>query len=97
MDCVEYSQNWIVSSLAYMCGSMSWAVCFIVMYNDTVSGIELAVPVTDFCLGIWTSPFLLYWTERKRRRRVFSQWCQEQVIIQVIINSRRSCNAGKSC
>ena len=83
IDCLVYATNWIIGSCAAGSGFIIWTVFFVVTYNETAPPIALAVPITNFAIGIWIIPFLLYWSERNARQNAFLRWCLDKVPLNV--------------
>ena len=75
LDSMVYSYNWIVGSLVISIGIVIWTASFIITYINVVPAKSLAIPVTNFCIGIWVAPFLLYWNEKRARNNAFLHWC----------------------
>ena len=79
IDCLVYATSWVVGSCAAVSGFVIWTVFFIVTYTNTSISAALAVPITNFAIGIWIVPFLLYWSERSARQNAFLRWCLDKV------------------
>ena len=79
MDCIVYSTNWIAGSLSFLAGIGVWVALIMLKSLDRISTLGAAVSSSNFCVGLWVVPFLLYWSEKRARHDIFVQWCQLKV------------------
>ena len=79
IGCIYYSPSWIASSVAYTVGTAAWIGCFIFTQISDRGTFDLVVSVLNYVFACWVGPFLIYWAEKEKRRRVFTQWCAQKV------------------